>query len=464
MNVVSRGVRNAFRSPIRSGSIVVILALSIGLIIAMLAARQAVADRISEVKSSVGTSISVSPAGVRGFEGGGEALTSESVAKVKAVDHITAVSSQLSDRLTANDTTTLESSVELGSLGQRRANESNTSNFGGEAPAMQAGPAGGSSSQQQFNPQASVTITGIEDTSSKTVWGGTSVTWTSGQAFDGLKDENTAVIGKALAEKNSLAIGGTFTAYGTEVKVVGIYDAGNTFANNGVFVSLSALQRLSDQAGSITSTTATVDSVDNLDTATTAVQTALGDTADVTNSKESIENSITPLESVQSIALFSLIGAVIAGAVIVLLTMIMIVRERRREIGVMKAIGASNIGVMGQFIIESLTLTAMALIVGLGIGVAASTPLTNALVKGSTTTASQQTNPGQSGGSGRMMTGGPRQFGQAAQQTVQAITTSVGIKTILYGIGATLLIAVIGSAIPAFLISKIKPADAMRSE
>lgn len=59
MNPYTRGVRNAFRNVVRTGSIVVILSISVGLIIAMLAARQAVQTKIDTVKSSVGNTISV---------------------------------------------------------------------------------------------------------------------------------------------------------------------------------------------------------------------------------------------------------------------------------------------------------------------------------------------------------------------------------------------------------------------
>ena len=167
-----------------------------------------------------------------------------------------------------------------------------------------------------------------------------------------------------------------------------------------------------------------------------------------------------PLESVSSVALFSLIGAIAAGAVIILLTMVMIVRERRREIGVMKAIGSSNIGIVRQFIAESVTLTALALVLGLGIGIVAATPITDALVTNSNaTTATTTTSSRPTGGPGMM-----RDFGAASQQAVKNITASVGLQTLALGLGAAFLISILGSAVPAFLISKIKPAEAMRNE
>lgn len=458
MNSISRGIRNAFRNMIRTGSIVVILALSIGLIIAMLAARSAVDAKIEAVKSSVGNTVSIAPAGFRGFEGGGEALTNDQVAKIAAVSHVSSVVATLSDRMTTDDTTNLESGVELGSLGQRQANQNSSSSSSssssgtsgsGSMPTM---PGGG-------NPMASVTITGLSSTEVTSAFGGSSLTWTSGEAFDASKDSNDAVIGKLLAEKNGLSVGDTFTAYGETLTVVGIYDAGTQFTNNGVFVSLQALQRLSDQSGSVTSVTATVDSVDNLASATKAITSAMGDSADVTNNQETAEQAVAPLESVRTISLYSLIGAIVAGSVIILLTMIMIVRERRREVGVMKAIGASNLGIMRQFIAEAMALTVLGLVVGSVIGIVASTPLTSLLVDTSSSSSTQQGPGGMGGGPG----GGGRAM-RGLQETVTNIESSVGVTTLAYGVGATLLIALLGSAIPSLMISKIKPAEAMRSE
>ena len=139
--------------------------------------------------------------------------------------------------------------------------------------------------------------------------------------------------------------------------------------------------------------------------------------------------------------------------------MVMIVRERRREIGVMKAIGSSNVSIVRQFIAESVTLTALALVVGLGVGVVAATPLTDALVTNSSATTTTATTGRPTGGPGIM-----RGFGATSQQTIKNITASVGMQTLALGLGAAFLIAILGSAVPAFLISKVKPAEAMRNE
>src|ERR1700747_1086903 len=103
MNVFSRGVRNAFRNATRTVSIVIILGLSVGLSLTMLVAHQAVGQKIASVKASVGNTVTVSPAGVRGFEGGGNALTGTQLSKLTSLQHVTSISESLNDRLTTSN-------------------------------------------------------------------------------------------------------------------------------------------------------------------------------------------------------------------------------------------------------------------------------------------------------------------------------------------------------------------------
>ena len=119
MNVISRGVKNALRSPLRSGAIVLMLAISIGLILSMLVARSSVESKISDVKALTATNVSVSPAGVSGFEGGGDPLTADQVKTITSTAHVKSVVSTLTDQLGSTDTN-LTASLELGSFGMRQ--------------------------------------------------------------------------------------------------------------------------------------------------------------------------------------------------------------------------------------------------------------------------------------------------------------------------------------------------------
>jgi putative ABC transport system permease protein len=421
-----------------------------------------VEDKITSVKSNIGTTINVSPAGARGFEGGGEALTTEQMNSVSKLANVSSVTQTLSDRLTTENTS-LVSSIEAGSLGNRAQGNSGIgfqAPPSGMIPQMNAERSSSDSTTQitrTFTPP--VTITGTNDTATASVYGGDSVNFTSGKALDASKDENNAVLGKAIAQKNSLSVGSTFTAYGETITVVGIYDTGSAFANNGVIVSLSTLQRLSAQPGSVTSATVTVNSIDSVQGATTSIKSALGDKADIVSDQETAKTAVQPLESVKTVSTYSVIGAIGAGAVIILLTMMMIVRERRREIGVMKAIGSTNAKTMLQFISEAVTLTLLGLVVGLALSVVASQPITKVLVNNSTSSAADSVQQRGPAGGMRLMGGA-----NSPLRGVQDVQASVGTSVLAYGVGAAFLIAVLGSALPAYLISKVRPAEVMRAD
>jgi putative ABC transport system permease protein len=459
-------MRNAFRNGIRTFSIIVILSLSIALALAMVLARGAVQTKIDSVKSSIGNTVSIAPAGVQGFEGGGEPLKSATIDDLKNVAHVTSVVENLRDRLDSTGTN-LQSAIDAGSLGMRF--RSSGSESGGPTLAT---PGGTSSPTKTFTPP--LTVTASSDLTSSEAANDGKINLTSGQLFAATSTDNVAIVGKSLAEKNSLKVGSTFTAYSTTITVAGIYDTGNTFTNGGLVMPLATLQKLSAQDGQVSSATVKVDSITNVDSTVTAIKGKLGTTADVTSSQTEAANALAPLENIKTISLFSLIGAIIAGAVIILLTMVMIVRERRREIGVLKAIGASNVKVMFQFMAEAVTFTVIAAAIGIMLGIAGGNPITKVLVNNNTSSSSTQTGgPGgqmltTQSGSGTTTTARPPR-GLAGNlgfsgQNLKNVKAVVGWSILLYGLGAALLIAIAGSATAALLIAKIRPAEVMRVE
>ena len=469
MSVITRGVKNAFRSGIRACAVVLILAISMGLALSMLLANQAVKDRLEDVKASVGTTVTVNPAGSQGFQGGGEPLTNAEVTKLQGVDHVSSVTATLSLMLTtkSNDgenanfkafggsglesgETNLESSVDPGTIGQRLQGrgEVQISTPDGNTPDIKL-------------PIRLVGTNGEKDDQGK------AINVTDGRQLKS-DDTNAALVGKSLAEKNNLSVGSTFTAYDETFTVVGTFDTGTDFGNDGLYIPLAAAQRLSEAGSEITNAIVTVDSVDNVEGAVADIKTALGDTADVTTTEEHALTAVESLRSVEKVSIIGFVIALAAAGVIIFLTMLMIVRERRREIGVLKAIGGSNRTIVSQFVVEAVVLVAIGAVVGFGVAAVSSNSIAGALVSSNTSNSSEgasdlPSGPGGGGFRTMKLDGGAKDLGSAGD-LIGNVTTNINLKTLGYGLLAAIGIAIIGSAIPAWFITKVRPAEVLRGE
>ena len=456
MNVVTRGIKNALRGPLRAGAIILMLAISIALIVSMLVARASINSKIEDVKATAGTSVTITPAGIQGFNGGGDPLTNDQVATITKTEHITSVVLSLSDQLGTDDTN-LEASLELGSFGQRQQRFSSDTSPTQTVPAPEEEAT--TSGRPAMTPRT--TVTGTTDPNSIATAGG-ALALTSGETIDGNSSEYVALVGSGLAEKNDLSVGDTFVAYEKTFTVKGIYKTGNNFQDSGVIMPITVLQTVTGQDGAVTSISATVDSSDNVSSTVATLEAKLGESADITSDIEQANQSVSSLEGIAGLALVGVIGAAAAGAVIILLSMIMIVRERRREIGVIKAIGGTNKSVITQFMSEALTLTIIGGLIGLVLGILVSGPMTQSLVSNNSSNTS--TEPAARRQQGSPRAGGMGGPGAQVSQTIGDISSTMTPATFFAAIGITLLIAVLGSALPAWIIANIKPAEVLRSE
>jgi len=136
--------------------------------------------------------------------------------------------------------------------------------------------------------------------------------------------------------------------------------------------------------------------------------------------------------------------------------------KRRREIGVLKAIGAPNRTIGLQFVLEALVLAALGSAVGAAIASFASGGIASALISSnSTATAGRNFPAAAGGGSVRGTQGGP--FG-GASQLLNSVTASASPEVIAGGIAAVFGVAIIGALIPALLTARIRPIEVLRGE
>jgi putative ABC transport system permease protein len=451
----------------RSIGVVFILAVAIALSISMLIARDAVTAKINSVRASTGNTVTVSPKGFFGFEGGGTPLTATEVDGLLDLKNVTAVQESLSEELKSTQTS-LKSPTPTGSLGQQFGG------FGGGAGSSSSGGSGGTT----FT--IPVRVIGTNSPGNAVVGGangGGTEKLTSGSSFSPTSTSDVALVGATMASKNDLKVGSTFTAYGKTITVVGIYNAGSTFANADVLMPLATVQKLASATGEITNATVVVNNVNNVSSVVKAINAKIGTKADVTSTQATTEASLAPLNSVKTISTYTLFGAVIGAAIILLLSMLMIVRERRREVGVLKALGAPNKSIIAQFIAESTTFTVLGAIVGFIAGALLSSPIASALVSSTSNTTTSpggfvRAGGGGFGGGGNGFTppsGGGRsasgnfRFG-GFHSTLTTLHTSVGWSTLTFALLFAIVIAAVGSTVAVATIVRIRPAEVLRSE
>jgi ABC-type antimicrobial peptide transport system permease subunit len=147
---------------------------------------------------------------------------------------------------------------------------------------------------------------------------------------------------------------------GHAFQVVGVYTTANDFGDNHVFVPIEAFRAAFKPGKKLTKIFVTVDSVANVER---VVQDLKDPTTfpevDAVTTPEAVSTARTTLGSLAVASMYGSVLLFAIGAVLVIFVMVLSTRERVREIGTLKAIGASNREVVVQFLAESVTLSGL---------------------------------------------------------------------------------------------------------
>ena len=149
--------------------------------------------------------------------------------------------------------------------------------------------------------------------------------------------------------------------------VIGTYETGVTLTDRGIYVPIGVLQNLTDSSGQVTSILVKVDDPNNIDAVSSEISGLFPDVRVVTISNVAAQAS----QLLNTLTLFFAalgIVALVAGSFGVINTMLISVVERTREIGTLKAIGASENTVLRMFIIEAVILGCLGAAAGAAVG------------------------------------------------------------------------------------------------
>jgi putative ABC transport system permease protein len=172
------------------------------------------------------------------------------------------------------------------------------------------------------------------------------------------------VVGKNVAESRGYTVGDTLKIAGKDFEIVGILEeTGRDQLDNGILTDLSILQDVSGEKNMLTLMMIQPSTPEDAD----RIEQEINDNFDEIEAAtdKSMMNSANEMLSQLNLMTFALgsIAALISG-IVIMNVMMMAVRERRREIGIMKAVGATNRQVLLAIIFESVSISALGAVLG----------------------------------------------------------------------------------------------------
>lgn len=186
------------------------------------------------------------------------------------------------------------------------------------------------------------------------------------------------LLGVNAARSLHASPGATLEITGTPVHVAGVYRSGISLEDAGVELPLATTQRLSGRPGEISMVAVSIAPGHSEAAVERAIERqipgtiALGDPGEVSRVD-------TNSRVVSKAAIIIAVLALVLGAVVVINTMAMAMIERRREFGVLAAVGWNRAGVVRLILGETMAISLAGTLIGLGLGALASQVVVRAL-------------------------------------------------------------------------------------
>jgi ABC-type antimicrobial peptide transport system permease subunit len=414
MRTVYRALRNVWRYKSRSFIIIAIVGLSLSIAITMLQANTAASAKSEQLKKEVATLLEIRAPGSAGIEAV-IPLNETIVDEVSDIPNVVKVEKYVGDRLVENEKVppiimlngvVPGESLRLATLGQF-------------VPTLIEG--------RNFKE---------EDAGQKVV-----------------------VVGETYAKNHNVSVGGTIVlerlgAKGdwqnverkaippTEMEVIGIFSSGFAFGDNQIFLPFTTAQKLFQKEGQVTDVFLTVDTVENIPKVADELRARYGNSVDLLTLEDQAKTAGESLNQIQATSRMATILALLIGALLILFTALLITKGRTREIGLLKAIGASNADVSKQLMTEIFSLSLLGGVFALAINGLLGSILTNILL-----------------GTAAKGTGS----WQPTESVVdQGISLGFSPAIVLITLGISIGFGLLGSIYPVIRANRMKPVEALR--
>ncbi|MEE8345890.1 MAG: ABC transporter permease [Dehalococcoidia bacterium] len=350
-------------------------------------------------------------------------------------------------------------------------------------------------------------LTGTKDSAYLSDFRSSTKILTDGRLYD--PDDagsNVIVIDQNTATLEGLSVGDTFTVkteipaeddaddaeteYRTvDVEIIGVYEDLETASEGGFrgfggfsieewYAPIDLVRQLQDpeESGSVSSISIVYDSVDRADQfVEDAGQILDPDLYSLTTSQDRFEEIAAPLETMQNTSVVVTVAGLGVAALIMVMLMALVMRGRVREIGILKAIGARNRQVAGQFMLETVGVAVVAVALAVPALFAVNSFLPELLRPSAEASVQEQQTgrPFRGGGPGG---GGPRGIlvnagvtndpvrTEEIESALSEIDASVSMETIAVAAAMAIGLGLVGAAVPLIVVLRLRPAEVLRME
>jgi ABC-type lipoprotein release transport system permease subunit len=456
MKLVLRSLRNVLRSPVRLLMVVALLGGSLTFVAAMVSLHSSSQQQISAVRQQIGTTITIESTGqAASSPGNGPSLSGASPTAVPTAisgpggnTSIVLIPPAISNTMAAKvkGTQGVASVQEILARPYTEGNLQSTST-GLSLPIM---------------------LNGVSlDSTSFTLSGGAVPTLVAGRGFRA-SDVNTAVamMSQALAKKNDLKVGSTFTLSGTTFTLIGLYTTSSQTADNSVAMPLTTMQTVYQLDG-VDTIHVTAVSLQQVEAVASRLRDLLGTGFNVVAQADQYNNVFAALQVAQNSIQAALLASFFIAAAVIVFAVLMLVRERIAEIAILKTIGASHLQILRQFWTEILALSSMASVLAILLLVTLGPVLAHLFdIDAASLIKSATANSGPSIDHPLIMTNGIASTTTTAVESnlsnIHLAAATLNAQTLLIILGVGIGLALLTSLIPTWFVARLKPAEVLR--
>ncbi len=307
--------------------------------------------------------------------------------------------------------------------------------------------------------------------------------------FDYLERAPVVLAERNLAQKNGLSVGDGVKVRVKDrsgrsgdmyVRIIGIYETreaeresgplgfnpfGNTF-----YAPLSLVQDLNNTPGYVDSASYYFDNVDSTKSLLAFFSSLEGsERCEITTDYADYQALADPLTKTGNASTIGLGGSLGACVLILLLSMLLVVRGRMKELGVLKAVGSADRQILAQFAVEVAVLCMAAMIIASLATAVIGQSLGEWLMEESNAAeaapAEQSVEEARGGGAALSALRGSSQGKYIPPADADSdIVVMFGSRAFLYACLMLMLICLLGMVIPVVGVTRLRPAQVLRME